>query len=36
MEIHVIADGRVLNYIQDPNFSTFLPVIPSEVFKDII
>nr|CAG4636155.1 EOG090X05QS [Eubosmina coregoni] len=31
MEIYVIADGNVLNFIRDPLFSSFLPVIPSEV-----
>ena len=33
MEIYVIDDGNVLNFIRDPLFSSFLPVIPSEVRK---
>lgn len=31
MEIYAIVNGTVLPYIQDPNFSRHLPVIPSEI-----
>ncbi|XP_039276528.1 protein shifted [Nilaparvata lugens] len=31
MEIYAIMDGNVLEYILDPNFERYLPIIPSEV-----
>ncbi|XP_075216727.1 WNT inhibitory factor 1 [Lycorma delicatula] len=31
MEIYAIMDGNVLEYILDPNFEKYLPIIPSEV-----
>ncbi|KAJ8923680.1 hypothetical protein NQ315_010261 [Exocentrus adspersus] len=31
MEIYAIANGTVMQYILDPNFEKYLPVIPSEV-----
>lgn len=31
MEIYAIKDGNVLEYILDPNFEKYLPIIPSEV-----
>ncbi|OXA41896.1 Protein shifted [Folsomia candida] len=31
MEIQIITDGNVQQYLLDPNFENYLPVIPSEV-----
>lgn len=31
MEIQIIAEGNVLQYILDPNFENYLPIIPAEV-----
>lgn len=33
MKIYAISDGTVLSYIQDPQFQSYLPVVPSEVLS---
>lgn len=36
MEIYAIMDGTVLEYILDPNFEKYLPIIPSEVRNKVL